>query len=51
METVSNENAITWEEEEIAKNDSKIKVDVVEIGMPDEDLLWERRMNRRCKEI
>lgn len=51
METVSNENAITWEEEEIAKEDTKVKVDVVELGRPDEDLLWERKMHKRCKEI
>ncbi len=51
METSLNENAITWEEEEIAKNGTKVKVDVVELGRPDEDLLWERKMNRRCKEI
>ena len=51
METVSNENTITWEEEETVEEDSKVKVDVVEIGRPDESLLWERKFRKQGKSI
>lgn len=43
MEETTNNVEVTTEESE-----NKIDVDV--IGIPDEDLLWERKFRKQCKE-
>ena len=47
----NNENAIKKSEKPEVNVEEEIinKPDVQEIGMPDEELLWERKFKRQCR--
>ena len=48
MLTLKDENA-TEQDQENENYEENIKVDVTEIGQPDEALLWERKLRRQSK--
>ena len=51
MEATQNENVKKDQEEVVLEEENNVKVDVVELGQPDEALLWERRFRRQGKSI
>lgn len=48
MLALKDEN-VTKQDQENENNENDIKVDVTEIGQPDEALLWERKFRRQSK--
>lgn len=49
MESTKNENVVLQQDQ--INEEEKVKVDVVEVGQPDESLLWERKFRKQGKSI